>query len=175
MMPITARSPIHGAHSLAASGRIGSATRTNPYVPNFSRMAARITEPTVGASVWASGSQVWNGNIGTLMAKPMNSPAKISDAVEADVVPTVDDVDPAVVHDELELARVAVVEPGHEIDDKAQAGEAGEQGAGLERQLRPPGHEAQEDGAEDRDEDRPGQRPVVQKLHRSPRRLSGRG
>src|SRR5207302_9817819 len=46
-------------------------------------MAARITEPTVGASVWASGSQVWNGNIGTLMAKPMNSPAKISDAVAA--------------------------------------------------------------------------------------------
>src|SRR5688572_10014890 len=30
---------------------------------------ARITEPAVGASVWASGSQVWNGNIGTLMAK----------------------------------------------------------------------------------------------------------
>ena len=32
-------------------------------------IAARITEPAVGASVWASGSQVWNGNIGTLMAK----------------------------------------------------------------------------------------------------------
>ena len=31
--------------------------------------AARITEPAVGASVWASGSQVWNGNIGTLIAK----------------------------------------------------------------------------------------------------------
>ncbi len=30
---------------------------------------ARITEPAVGASVWASGSQVWNGNIGTLIAK----------------------------------------------------------------------------------------------------------
>ncbi len=30
---------------------------------------ARMTEPAVGASVWASGSQVWNGNIGTLMAK----------------------------------------------------------------------------------------------------------
>ena len=39
-------------------------------------MAARITEPTVGASVWASGSQVWNGNIGTLMAKPRNMPAE---------------------------------------------------------------------------------------------------
>ena len=44
-------------------------------------MAARITEPTVGAWVWASGSQVWNGNIGTLMAKPRNMPPKISSAV----------------------------------------------------------------------------------------------
>src|SRR5205823_13099268 len=44
-------------------------------------MAARITEPTVGASVWASGSQVWNGNIGTLMAKPMNRPPKIHSCV----------------------------------------------------------------------------------------------
>ena len=32
-------------------------------------IAASITEPAVGASVCASGSQVWNGNIGTLMAK----------------------------------------------------------------------------------------------------------
>ena len=29
-----------------------------------------MTEPAVGASTWASGSQVWNGNIGTLMANP---------------------------------------------------------------------------------------------------------
>src|SRR5437764_14254693 len=77
MMPITARPPIHGAHFTAASGRIGRAMRTKPYVPNFSRTAARITEPTVGASVWASGNQVWNGNMGTLMANPMNRPAKI--------------------------------------------------------------------------------------------------
>ena len=40
-------------------------------MPIFSRMAASRTLPTVGASVWASGSQVWNGHIGTLMAKPM--------------------------------------------------------------------------------------------------------
>ena len=78
MMPMTASRPIQGAHSIAPLGRIGRATRMNPYVPNFSRMAARITDPTVGASVWASGNQVWNGNIGTLMAKPMKRPAKIS-------------------------------------------------------------------------------------------------
>ena len=46
-------------------------------MPIFSRTAARITEPAVGASVCASGSQVWNGNIGTLMAKPRKSARKI--------------------------------------------------------------------------------------------------
>ena len=40
-----------------------------------------MTEPTVGASVWASGSQVWNGNIGTLMAKPRKRPPKIRSCV----------------------------------------------------------------------------------------------
>ena len=29
-----------------------------------------MTDPAVGASVCASGSQVWNGNIGTLTANP---------------------------------------------------------------------------------------------------------
>src|ERR1022692_1834137 len=51
-------------------GKNGSEKRTKPYVPIFSRTPARITEPAVGASTCASGSQVWNGNIGTLMAKP---------------------------------------------------------------------------------------------------------
>jgi hypothetical protein len=40
-------------------------------VPSFSRTPARSTEPAVGASVWASGSQVWSGKSGTLMAKAM--------------------------------------------------------------------------------------------------------
>src|SRR5262245_9292824 len=31
---------------------------------------ASSTEPIVGASVWASGSHVWNGHIGTLTANP---------------------------------------------------------------------------------------------------------
>ena len=30
----------------------------------------------VGASTWASGNQVWNGNIGILMANPMKSATK---------------------------------------------------------------------------------------------------
>jgi len=48
----------------------------NPYVPIFRRIAARMTDPAVGASVCASGSQVWNGNIGTLMAKPRKKARK---------------------------------------------------------------------------------------------------
>ena len=60
-----------------ASGRIGSVKRTNPYAPSLSRIAASTTEPPVGASVCASGSQVCTGHIGTLTAnanrKPKNS------------------------------------------------------------------------------------------------------
>src|SRR5450432_583988 len=55
---------------LADSGSSGSEKRRNPYVPIFSRTLASTTDPAVGASVWASGSQVWNGNIGTFTAKP---------------------------------------------------------------------------------------------------------
>ena len=40
-------------------------------MPSFSMTPARITEPAVGASVWASGSQVCSGNSGTLTAKAM--------------------------------------------------------------------------------------------------------
>src|SRR6185295_12501494 len=52
------------------SGNSGKEKRRKPYVPIFKSTLARITEPAVGASVCASGSQVWNGNIGTFTAKP---------------------------------------------------------------------------------------------------------
>ena len=45
-------------------------------MPSLSRMPARSMEPAVGASVWASGNQVWNGNIGVLTAKAMAMPRK---------------------------------------------------------------------------------------------------
>src|SRR5580698_6159833 len=59
---------------IVASGNIGTENLKNPYVPIFSKTPARITEPAVGASVCASGSQVWNGNIGTLMANAKKKP-----------------------------------------------------------------------------------------------------
>src|SRR5947207_12598787 len=71
-MAITARMAMAGAHVFAAWGRIGSAILMKPYEPIFRRIPASKTEPTVGASVWASGSHVWNGHLGTLMADPGN-------------------------------------------------------------------------------------------------------
>ena len=57
-----------GPNVWAAAGKSGSVNRISPYAPSLSMIAARITEPAVGAWTWASGSQVWNGNIGTLIA-----------------------------------------------------------------------------------------------------------
>ncbi len=45
-------------------------------MPNLSSTPARMTEPAVGASTCASGSQVCSGNSGTLMAKASAKAAK---------------------------------------------------------------------------------------------------
>ena len=45
-------------------------------MPIFSRMLASRTLPAVGASTCAAGSQVWKGNIGTLMANEMKKARK---------------------------------------------------------------------------------------------------
>ena len=42
-------------------------------MPSFSSTPASSTDTGVEASVWASGSQVWNGTKGILMAKPISS------------------------------------------------------------------------------------------------------
>ena len=42
-------------------------------MPILSSTPARSTLPPVGASTWASGSQVWKGTIGTFTAKPAKS------------------------------------------------------------------------------------------------------
>ena len=60
---------ISQAYSREASGAIGMLNRRKPYAPSFSMMAASTTEPPVGASTWASGSQVCTGHIGTFTLK----------------------------------------------------------------------------------------------------------
>ena len=57
-MPMTATVNIRGRNALAACGKCGNATRSRPYAPVFRSSPARMTLPAVGASVWASGSQV---------------------------------------------------------------------------------------------------------------------
>src|ERR1700732_1484119 len=69
---------------VSTSGKNGNEKRIKPYVPTSSRTPARITEPAVGASTCASGSQVWNGNIGTLMA---NAKKKARNSKMANVEP----------------------------------------------------------------------------------------
>src|SRR5260370_41025440 len=60
--------------NMGSAGSNGSEKRMKPYVPIFSKTPARMTEPAVGASGCASGSQVWNGNMGTLMANAKKKP-----------------------------------------------------------------------------------------------------
>ena len=52
--------------------------RMYAYVPSLRSTAARITEPPVGASVCASGSQVCTGHIGTLMKNASENAQKQS-------------------------------------------------------------------------------------------------
>src|SRR5947207_10912988 len=76
MIAIRLRTMIAGPNVWAAPGNSGRANRMNPYAPSFSMIAARITEPAVGAWTWASGSHVWNGNIGTLIANARKNARK---------------------------------------------------------------------------------------------------
>ena len=62
---------------LSTLGSIGTMILNRPYPPIFSSSAASTTEPAVGASTWASGSQVWKGNAGILTRNPSSSPAKM--------------------------------------------------------------------------------------------------
>ena len=42
-----------------------------PYPPSFSKIAARIMDPAIGASTWALGSQRWTPYKGILTIKAM--------------------------------------------------------------------------------------------------------
>ena len=69
-----------GVKKIDASGRIDKLNLIKPYPPSFKRFPDKITDPSVGASTWASGYQVWSGNKGTLIKKPkVNSRNKVLD------------------------------------------------------------------------------------------------
>ena len=73
----------HHDRSSSASGASVYEKRKNPYPPIFSSTPASIIEIAVGASTCASGSHVWNGTIGTLIANPAKRPMKIHSGCEA--------------------------------------------------------------------------------------------
>src|SRR3989344_9653077 len=77
MIATTESASTNGVKSAEASGSIGRENRTNPYPPIFNSTLARITLPAVGASTCASGSHVWNGNIGTLIANARKNATNI--------------------------------------------------------------------------------------------------
>ena len=53
-----------------------AAKRRKPKVPIFNMIPAKITDPAVGAWTCASGSHVWNGNIGTFTANAKSNARK---------------------------------------------------------------------------------------------------
>src|SRR6266498_2885047 len=71
-----ARNASAPAKCFASAGYNGRMSLKKPYAPNFNRTPARIIEPAVGASVCASGSQVWKGHKGTLTAKAITNAQK---------------------------------------------------------------------------------------------------
>src|SRR5699024_12774834 len=64
------------AQARHASGRIGIAMRTKPYVPILSSTPASTAEPVEGASVWAGGSHGWDGRVGGGAARPTPTAAR---------------------------------------------------------------------------------------------------
>src|SRR6266849_1346055 len=73
MLLTTARMISSHCQSCAAWGSKVTHKRSRPYPPILSSTPASMTLPAVGASTCASGSQVWNGKIGTLTANPRNN------------------------------------------------------------------------------------------------------
>lgn len=70
-IPIIANKYTTGVKKKDAWGNKGKEKRKKPYVPNFNKIPAKITEPDVGASTCASGNHKWTGTIGTLVAKEL--------------------------------------------------------------------------------------------------------
>ena len=81
MIPMTARTETNVAKWIEACGNMLRLNRSSPYVPTLSKTPARSTEPAVGASVCASGSQVCSGNSGTFTANATKNARKSQRAV----------------------------------------------------------------------------------------------
>src|ERR1700750_2946750 len=76
-MPITDRVRTSGAKYLAADGNSSTQYRIMPNVPTLSSTQTSSTAPPGWPDAAASGSQVWNGNSGALIAKARKNPRNI--------------------------------------------------------------------------------------------------
>jgi len=74
MMPMTASVITSGAIVFDACGNSGNDQRRKPNVPTLSITPTRRIDAPMGASAAASGSHVWNGHSGALMANAMKKP-----------------------------------------------------------------------------------------------------
>src|SRR5260221_1193626 len=86
MIPITARVIITHAICRDAFGNRPKLNLSKPYVPIFKSTPAKITEPAVGASLWASGSQEFNGHKGTLMQNAKANARNSQNSVPGEIV-----------------------------------------------------------------------------------------
>src|SRR5438270_507620 len=74
MIPITARVMTSGVKYLAPLGNSSKQYRSMPNVPTLSSTPTSSTAAPGGAAAAASGSQVWNGHSGALIANAMKNP-----------------------------------------------------------------------------------------------------
>ena len=70
-MAITLNVKTNGVKYSEANGNIPTENLKKPYPAIFRRIAARITEPAVGASTCASGNHVCTGHIGIFTANEL--------------------------------------------------------------------------------------------------------
>src|ERR1700742_1254285 len=73
-IPITASVSTSGVKYLAPDGNSSKQYRSMPYVPTLSSTPTSSTAAPGGADAAASGSQVWNGHSGALIANAMKKP-----------------------------------------------------------------------------------------------------
>ena len=71
MIAIILKVYINGVKYSDAKGNIGIENLKKPYPAIFNKIAARITDPAVGASTCASGHHVCTGHIGIFTAKEL--------------------------------------------------------------------------------------------------------
>ena len=124
-MPTTESVSTTGVNHFAASGNSSRQKRSMPYVPTLSSTPTSSTAAPAGACPAASGSQVWNGTSGALIAKATKKPRNSHLAVVGSMCSLVSSPN----------RKVSVALPGrHDVqrDDRGEHQQPAEQGVQQE-------------------------------------------